>query len=275
MQPSILQVSLTTSVPTLRECFHSYYQPNSSVDEIRRSHLSEMTYIENEHNEYVFNNGENIDGPLLHRIEGAAKDILIQKDDQGLLSAEETCNALKGMLFTTQVRMAEELARVVDKAGFPNASFVNIRLTTDKESWAIITRHPQSPLKYEKSGTLESCGRIGLYNLMLSFRQLDCKDAADIFEQRYKASLKRVSIIKIVLSIFFPLAPLIILIISLFRMAVINKIHKEYQKTNRIVPEDQIDAVMQRRSELTIKYRKAAEGLTFFNPGRAQLLARR
>ncbi|KAF3361791.1 Uncharacterized protein PHSC3_001681 [Chlamydiales bacterium STE3] len=91
------------------------------------------------------------------------------------LSMEETVQAIKGMSGHDQTLLAQRISTIVQRAGFVNASFENIRLTAEGKL-AFIETEPTGLMVFKKPGlwnkffgikgaSVEKCARIGLFQL--------------------------------------------------------------------------------------------------------------
>ena len=99
--------------------------------------------------------------------------VICQKLD--ILSAGETIEHIKRMDETNQQRVAKQISTIVQKAGFVDASFHNIRFTPEGKL-ALIDTEPAGLMVAQKEGlwsrlfgprgsSVEKCGRIGLFSL--------------------------------------------------------------------------------------------------------------
>jgi len=99
--------------------------------------------------------------------------VISQKLD--ILSAGETIESIKRMHSTDQQCVAKQISTIVQKAGFVDASFHNIRFTREGKL-ALIDTEPAGLMVAQKEGlwnrlfgprgsSVEKCGRIGLFCL--------------------------------------------------------------------------------------------------------------
>lgn len=160
-----------------------------------------------------------------------------------ILSVEQTVQAIKNMDAEHQKEVARKMSTMVQKAGFVDASFDNIRLTPDGKL-AFIDTEPAGLMVAKKPGlwnklfgpkgaSVEKCARIGLFMLMHQTSkvirgtqtgmsdEMQCEPGLQDFRTEVqthyeKASTPKLSKWKIVLSVVsVGLIPLINAIIAL------------------------------------------------------------
>lgn len=141
-----------------------------------------------------------------------------------LTSEAETIARIAAMGREEQIALAAKVSRLVQKIGFADASFDNMRFTVDGKL-ALIDTEPAGLLTatidplYTKGHSVEKCARLGLFTLKVVADRAGLKTFSEEVDRHYQRSLKEISITRIVLSILCPLIPVVLLVI-----AVVNQI---------------------------------------------------
>jgi hypothetical protein len=166
-----------------------------------------------------------------------------------ILSAEDTFQKIFSMSQNEQRELAKKISTLVQKLGFVDSSFNNIRLTPDGRI-AIIDTEPAGLMVAKKPGfwnkffgpcgaSVEKCARIGLYTLM---RQTATQTAnklvpvvnIEAFHNQIKCDYEnackyKLSKWKIVFSIAtLGLIPLINVIVSIAKIIITNRIMRHF-----------------------------------------------
>jgi hypothetical protein len=165
-----------------------------------------------------------------------------------VLSAEETAEAIEHMDGNEQRNIATKISTIVQKAGFVDANFNNIRLSKNKKKFVFIDTEPAGLMTAKKPGlwnkffgprgaSVEKCARIGLCLLK---NQTANNSALEAFHNQIecdyqKAIVPEISKWKITLSILsFGIIPVIHIINALAKTILakrtfeqINTIKKE------------------------------------------------
>ncbi|MBS4167681.1 hypothetical protein [Parachlamydia sp. AcF125] len=170
-----------------------------------------------------------------------------------ILSAEDTFLTIRGMDAVHQKEIARKISIIVQKAGFVDASFDNIRLTPDGKI-AFIDTEPVGLMVAKKSGlwhklfgpkgaSVEKCARIGLWGLMRQSAERgpdgtslgSAKAGLEEFHKQVKsdyekAVVPKLSKWKITVSIFsLGLIPLVNAVVALVKTQLTKRVFKKLQ----------------------------------------------
>lgn len=107
--------------------------------------------------------------------------VLCEKLD--VLSKEETIKEIQAMNDSEQKKLATDLATLVKKVGFADASLDNIRLNSERKivildtepAGLVVKKKPglKSKFFHEKGHSVEMCARVGLYILKMSTQKIE------------------------------------------------------------------------------------------------------
>lgn len=160
--------------------------------------------------------------------EDVSQNYFILSQKLNILSIDDTIDLLHAKSKQKQVQIAKKICEFIQKTGFTDANFCNIRMTIDGK-FAVIDTEPSGLLKdiseRDKTGdSVEKCTRLGLCHLRDAARDANLKEFAAEVDHAYQRQLKNIySIKKIAVSFFFPILPLIFFSLSLIHR---NKIEK-------------------------------------------------
>ena len=177
----------------------------------------------------------------------ATKKYVVLCEKLDILSKEETVQAIKNMNEQGQKDIAKTIVKIVQKSGFVDASFHNIRLTKHSQRLAFIDTKPvglmiskeySSFWRSARGASVEKCARIGLYTLM---SLTSSESGLTYFHQEVKQAYEKVatpklSKWKITLSILsLGIIPLINAICSLMRMLLLNEYYQAFEEQNKLI----------------------------------------
>lgn len=161
--------------------------------------------------EYLVEHPGNEDKELTHRY-------FVISERIDVLSVDETIQAIHAMSSKEQIELANKISTLIEKIGYCDASFDNIRLSKKGHQIVFLDTEPGGLYQNGERGySIEKCARIGLYRLREFSKGAGLEGFAKAVDGRYQSALSQKSIWRIVLSIVCPLIPLVLLVISIYK----------------------------------------------------------